>query len=351
LNLNQRAEITLVSLYGDTDTGGVERVVFYLKNILAEKFSVVLIKKNGKPRKLDKLFFPFLFSLLLFFKKKSFTISNSWQSFLYPADLSIHHGTTAGFMLASGTHMPGSRILAWMEKISARRAKRVIAVSSGCLKELEELYHIPPEKCVVLNNFVDERLFFPLPDQRPPGGQIPGENAEPPIRILFSGRLEERKGLSKLLRLAQTIEGSKEFRLRIASNSALNAELFSPFKNTVLSSGLDIGGMRSFYNSGDILYFPSMYEGFSMAALEALACGIPVIGSRYAVPEELRGYGFARVFEDDPLPSTLLGAVRELYHHFRDRREEIHSRIAKDFGYTQYKEKLLSLVSQINDHA
>jgi glycosyltransferase involved in cell wall biosynthesis len=330
--------ITIVSLNGDTNSGGVERVVFYLKNILAERYSVSVLKKNGGPRRLDKLVFPFIFSLLLYFKKKSLVISNSWQAFLYPADFSIHHGTSAGFIKAAARRAgAGSRILAIMEKISARRAKKVIAVSVNCKRELEELYRIPPGKCVVLNNFVDERFFFPIPSEN--GSSV----SHAAVRILFSGRLEERKGLSKLIKLATALEDSKEFRLHIASNSPLNANCFSSYKNTLIRSGLDIDGMRSFYNSGDILYFPSQYEGFSMATLEALSCGVPVIGTRYAVPEELQRYEFTRIFEGDDT-GLLLKAVKELYLAFRDRRKAIHAAVSKDFGYEQYREKLFSLI-------
>jgi glycosyltransferase involved in cell wall biosynthesis len=333
--MKKAADITIVSLNGDDNSGGVERVVYYLKNILTGRFGVSILKRQGKPKKTDKILYPLLFSLKLLSYKNTITISNSWQSFLFPVDFSIHHGTTAGYMRAANKKSAGSSYIAFMEKISARRAKTVIAVSENCKKELEELYKIDAKKIVVLNNFVDEKLFFPEP-----------KDEHKTTRILFSGRLEERKGLSKLLELALFLESKPEYELCMAVNSRANTELFEKFKHTRIYCGLDIPGMRKFYSSGDIFYFPTQYEGFSMATLEALASGIPVIGTRFAIPEELRCYEFVKIFEDDNL-DLLLGKITELVQNNKTRRHEIFTTTIHNFGYEQYKKKFFSLIENI----
>jgi glycosyltransferase involved in cell wall biosynthesis len=326
-------KIILVSLNGDDNSGGVERVVYYLNVILSEKYSVSILKRKGKPGKFDKLVYPLLFSLRLLFKKNAFVISNSWQSFLYPVDFSIHHGTTAGYMRHAGVSSKKSTLLARMEKISARRARTVIAVSENCKRELEELYGIAPEKIIVLNNFVDERLFYPQVTEK-----------SETIKILFSGRLEERKGLSKLLELARSIEATDKYQLKIAVNSSDNCALFANLKNTVIFSHLDINAMRDFYNSGDVFYFPTKYEGFSMATLEALACGIPVVGTGFAIPEEIRHYDFVRV-EESPDNKNILEVIEQMKIKFVNIRSEIHQQITKDFGYRRYKARLIQMIA------
>jgi len=326
--------IILVSLYGDDNSGGVERVIYYLNAILREKYSVSILKRKGKPGKFDKLIFPLLFSLRLLFIKDAIVISNSWQSFLYPVDFSIHHGTSAGYMQNAGISSKKTALLAWMEKISARRAKKVIAVSENCKRELLTLYGIAPEKITVLNNFVDERLFFPQETEK-----------SDKITILFSGRLEERKGLSRLLELARAIESSDRYVLKIASNSNDNFELFANLKNSIISSHLGINSMREFYNSGNVLYFPTKYEGFPMATLEALSCGIPVIGTGFAIPEEIRRYNFVHLDESTDI-NNILSLIEEMKQKFGDMRPEIHRQISKDFGCEQYSQKLSSLLEK-----
>ena len=325
-------KVIIVSLNGDDNSGGVERVVYYLNAILSEKYSVSILKRKGKPGKFDKLIFPLLFSLRLLFKKDAVVISNSWQSFLYPVDFSIHHGTTAGYMRHAGIKSKKSTLLAWMEKVSARRAKTVIAVSENCKRELEEIYGIAPEKILVLNNFVDKRLFYPQAEEK-------GEK----IRILFSGRLEERKGLSQLLELARSIETTDKYQLKIAVNSNDNCALFANFKNTVILSHLDINKMREFYNSGDVFYFPTKYEGFSMATMEALACGIPVVGTGFAIPEELRHYDFVQI-EESSDSKNILVTIEQIKQKYGTIQSEIHKAVTTDFGYEQYRKKLFQVI-------
>jgi glycosyltransferase involved in cell wall biosynthesis len=327
-------KIILVSLNGDDNSGGVERVVYYLKKILSEKYDVSILQRKIKLGPFDKLIYPLLFSLRLLFKKNTLVISNSWQSFLYPADLSIHHGTTAGYMRHAGISSKKSALLAWMEKISARRAKTVVAVGANCKQELETLYGIPPEKIIVLNNFVDEHLFYPQ-----------GLPQNDKTIILFSGRLEERKGLSTLLELAGDIELTENYQLRIAVNSNDNCHLFAGFKNTAISTHLDINAMREFYHSGDVFYFPTKYEGFSMATLEALACGVPVVGSGFAIPQELRHYEFVRVEESADVKKVRF-QIEDMKRRFCSSRQEIHRQIINDFGYGQYGQKLLHIIGE-----
>jgi glycosyltransferase involved in cell wall biosynthesis len=327
-------KIILVSLNGDDNSGGVERVVYYLNVILKEKYSVSILKRKIKLGLFDKLIYPLLFSFRLLFKKDSIVISNSWQSFLYPVDFSIHHGTSAGFLRHAGISSKKTALLAWMEKISAIRAKKIIAVSENCKEELQNIYGIAPEKIIVVNNFVDERLFFPQETKK--SGKI---------TILFSGRLEERKGLSRLLEFARTIESTDKYLLKIASNSSDNSKLFTCLKNTVILSHLDINAMREFYNSGDVLYFPTKYEGFSMATLEALACGIPVIGTGFAIPQEIRHYNFVHLTENAD-SKNILYEIEQMKLKFENKRQLIHQDIIKDFGYEQYKYKLLSLLEK-----
>jgi glycosyltransferase involved in cell wall biosynthesis len=330
-------KIILVSLNGDDNSGGVERVVYYLNVILSEKYSVSILKRKGKPGKFDKLIYPLFFSFRLLFKRDAVVISNSWQSFWYPVDFSIHHGTTAGYMRHAGIRSKKSALLAWMEKISAGRARNVIAVSENCKSELQALYGIAPEKIITLNNFVDERLFYPQEAEK--SGKV---------TILFSGRLEERKGLSRLLELARAVESTDKYLLKIASNSGDNRALFANLENTVILTHLDINAMRDFYNSGDVFYFPTKYEGFSMATLEALACGIPVVGTGFAIPEEIRRYDFVQV-EESADTTIVLQTIEQMKQKFNAARAQIHQAITKDFGYEQYRQKLLQICGQLFD--
>ena len=128
-------KIILLSLNGIGNKGGVERVSWYLNDILNRNFDKVELITRGRlfKGKIGNLVWPFLLSLKLCFIPNKIVIANSWHCFLYPADLSIHHGTMAGALKYSrlGKTAP---ITAFMEKVSARKAKKVLAVSLNCKK-------------------------------------------------------------------------------------------------------------------------------------------------------------------------------------------------------------------------
>ena len=318
---------------GIKNTGGVARVVYYLNDILTKSgYNVSIQKRNTKKRFYDKVFYPILFSFKLLFKKKFFIISNSYQSFLYPVDICIHHGTTFGFALNSNQITRGTKILTWMEKKSCKTAKKIIAVSNNNKDELINYYHANSDKISIIHNFVDENIFFPIKNE-PKNKTI----------ILFSGEMQNNKGLQVFIELANEIEKTDNFILRIASINNKNMHFFECLNNTEILTDLDINGMRNFYNSGDVFFFPTKYEGFSMSTLEALSCGIPVVGTKFAIQDNLVNYDFTYIDESNDILQTL-DIIQKMKDKFFNKKMEIHNIIKKDFGYEQYKSKILNLI-------
>lgn len=327
--------IYIVSLNGIKNAGGVERVTFYLNEILKDKYSVRIITK-GKLNfgKLNNLIHPILLSLKLFFIPNKIVIANSWHCFLYKADFSIHHGTSAGILEKTGEGGIAEKITAKMEKISAKRAKNILAVSENCKNELVTLYKINPEKISVLNNFVDESKF------------IPAEAVEKSdkIKILFSGALCHKKGIDKLLDFSNFIEKTDDLELIIASNYSDKALLFKDKKNTKVLTNLSFEEMYKFYQQGNVLFFPTLYEGFSMSVLEALSCGLPVIGTNFAVSPEIQHYDFCKLIDKNESNEKISEEIRYLYKNNKSRKNEIHQIISSEFGRNQYEKKLIQFI-------
>ena len=276
-------------------------------------------------------------------------IGNSWHCFLYPADISIHHGTSAGIMKNTGESGLALKLTAWMEKVSARRAKLVLAVSENCKKELIELYGIQESKIEVLNNFVQDEVFTPAENK--PEIQ---ENIKKVINVCFSGALCYKKGIDKLQEFSDYLEKYENpeyiIKLNIATNYEKNAAPFMNRKNTTVRTGLTSSQMPDFYRQNDIMYFPTRYEGFSMAALEALSCGLCLVGSRFAVGPELEEMDFCKQIDLDTPVEKLVQTITSLYEKFycneklKKAKSQIHETIKETFGTEQYKDKLFKLI-------
>lgn len=332
-------------MLGVSNAGGVEKVSWYLQDLLKEKYDVRIMQRGRLSfGKLNNLIQPMQLSLRLCFIRNKLVIGNSWHCFLYPADISIHHGTSAGIMKNTGEGGMALKLTAWMEKVSAKKAKQVLAVSENCKKELVEIYGIPAEKITVLNNFVQDDFFTPGMVEKVPATQDKNQ-----IKVCFSGALCYKKGIDKLLEFSDYIEKNPGLgiKLNIATNYQRNAEPFLGRKNTSVQTGLTSAQMPDFYRKNDILFFPTRYEGFSMAALEALSCGLPLVGSRFAVGPELESFDFCQLISEKTSPEELVKIIKTLYQKYSSEGEKakIHQTIKENFGTEQYKSKLYTLLS------
>jgi D-inositol-3-phosphate glycosyltransferase len=176
-------------------------------------------------------------------------------------------------------------------------ADRVIAATLAEKAQLDFLYKADTRKVVVIPPGVDTGHFYPIPaDEAKAVVGIPPEDH----MILFVGRIEPLKGVDTLIRalayLHKTgqLECCPHYLVIIggdpeASDQAMNAEM-SRLK--VLCKELGIGDLVVFlgkrdqtslpyyYSAAEVVVVPSHYESFGMVALEAMACGTPVVASQ-----------------------------------------------------------------------
>lgn len=116
------------------------------------------------------------------------------------------------------------------------------------------------------------------------------------INIGFLGRLEKAKGLDKLLSLFLEEEISKKYNLIIAGSGKLESlvEIIENDNLNIKYLGF-LDNVGEFFNIIDIMILPTKYEGLSMAILESLAYGKPVIttniaGNRYLIYNDINGF-------------------------------------------------------------
>lgn len=333
-----KEKIYIVSWNGVSDSGGVERITYYMLQAWKDIYDVRIIdleqirKKNiygrflGKHYVLDAL----LVSIYINHLKDKGKVKIVTQGFNAPyadADLYFAHGTMRGYKLAvqkdSKWHFNQ-----YFEKRAAKRAKRIIAVGNHVKRELHELYGVNEAKITVLENCIDTDEFVPVNMER----------TDKVIQILFVGRLEFGKGMNEVIELAEYLEDKSGIKLLIASNSDENVELFGKFKNTEIQVGLKRYEMNTFYNSGDVMFFPSLYEGFELVTLEALSAGVPVMGNDVGAISDLYKRGQSGVM-------LLGGGIKknvtnmiELAVQFRNyqRKLNLHEDMVENYNFNSY---------------
>lgn len=177
---------------------------------------------------------------------------------------------------------------------SVRKADSLVAVSANTKADLVRLLRIPGERIDVVPNGTDER-FSPVTEPE----RIAGLRAQLGLNepyILTVGTLEPRKNLVRLLEAYRLLrDRGMAQRLVIAGRKGW---LYGPIFEAV--NRLDLGPTVTFldfvddadlpalYSAAEAFVYPSIYEGFGIPPLEAMACGTPVIASNTSsLPEVL----------------------------------------------------------------
>jgi glycosyltransferase involved in cell wall biosynthesis len=165
---------------------------------------------------------------------------------------------------------------------SVRRARRVIAVSEFTRGDLIDRYGLQPEQVVAIRNGVSPR-FHPDPDAAAVARAQMG--LERPF-VLFVGALQPRKNATALVDAFARLRDHPELELVIAGGDRGGlAEVQERIAAHGLGTRVRLVGhvsedaLPGLYNAAELLAFPSLYEGFGLPALEAMACGTPVCAS------------------------------------------------------------------------
>jgi D-inositol-3-phosphate glycosyltransferase len=171
------------------------------------------------------------------------------------------------------------------ERLVAHEVDRVICASQGEKEMIVSLCGVPSQRITVVPCGVDTDVFRPL-DKASIRRDL-GLAAKEQV-VLFVGRIEPLKGIDVLLRAVSHLDG--RFRVLVIGGdgkdlarkgelAALAAELRIADKVTFLDA-IPHDDLPLYYNAADICVVPSYYESFGLVAVEAMACGVPVIASR-----------------------------------------------------------------------
>ena len=209
-----------------------------------------------------------------------------------PTVVTIHD---LSFIRFPALFRPAQRLyLTAMTRLSARRARRLIAVSDHAAAESTSLLGVPRERIDVVYHGVDS-LFRPLPPDEV--ARFRQRRGLPERFVLFVGTLEPRKNLVRLVEAFARIRDGR-IRLVLAGGKGWFCdELFARvealglheevvFPGYVMSSELPL-----WYNAATVFVYPSMYEGFGLPVLESQASGTPVLTSNTSSLPEAAGDG------------------------------------------------------------
>ncbi|MGH2531906.1 MAG: glycosyltransferase family 4 protein [Thermomicrobiales bacterium] len=249
-----------------------------------------------------------------------------WEHLALPletrrAKIDLFHGTVnvvpRGLRCHSVVTVHDLAFLRWPDQVTRRRhrylagelrgslgrARRIIAVSEATKADLVEMLGVDPSRVAVTPLGVDERF-------RPVEGDAWEEfrEARGIVRpfVLSVGTLEPRKNLPALLRAFATLTREIPHDLVLVGGEGwLTEEIHHTMQTPKLAGRVRLTGfvedddLPAWYGAADCFAFPSLYEGFGLPVLEAMASGVPVVTSNLSSLPEVAGDAALLVDPDD----------------------------------------------------
>jgi glycosyltransferase involved in cell wall biosynthesis len=254
-----------------------------------------------------------------------------------PVVTSIHHPISVDRRIELKAASGFRKIPKWrwysfvgMQGRVARRIGPIMTGSQSSKDDIVRDFKVPEQHVRVVPLGVDTRLFHPRPGPRVPGRIVAVASADSPV-----------KGVATLLRAYAELSAQRPVSLTLVSKLApdgptqrLLGELSLEGKVRFVS-GISDEDLAELVASAEIAVVPSLYEGFSLPAVEHMASGTPLVASRTGALPEVTGDAAVLVTPGDP--QQLCAALRTL-HDSPAERERLSAaaltRVAERFAWS-----------------
>ena len=208
----------------------------------------------------------------------------------FPVLATIHHPITVDRRLElehAATPYKRLTLRRWysftnMQTRVAKRVQRVVTVSENSFADIVKDHGVPPERMAIVPVGVDPDLFRPIPGV----ARIPG-------RLVTTASADvTMKGLSYLLEALAKLRTERDVTLVVIGRAKEGGKSAETIERLGLSgavefvSGVPDERIYELYSEAELAVVPSLYEGFSLPAIEAMSCGIAVVATTGgALPE------------------------------------------------------------------
>jgi glycosyltransferase involved in cell wall biosynthesis len=238
--------------------------------------------------------------------------------------------------------------------VATHRASRVLTVSETSKRDILRYFRVPESRIDVIYNAIDERL-----------GEAPSETELAEVReryqlndpfVLYTGNIKPHKNLERLIEAFHALRrgGLEQVQLLIIGDEiskypALRRAVhrYKLHKHVRFFGFVPDKTLASLYRLASVFVFPSLYEGFGLPPLEAMAAGTPVITSNVSsLPEVV---GNAAILIDPYEPGSIAEAMRRVLTDAplrEDLREKGLARV-KEFSWERSVQRVRQIYTEV----
>ncbi|MFH1088617.1 MAG: glycosyltransferase family 1 protein [Patescibacteria group bacterium] len=250
----------------------------------------------------------------------------------------------------------------WWQRVAYRmaiqkachNAKAIVAITEATKRDIVQLLKIDPAKIAVIHEAVADR-YKPIKDT----GRITELKRKFNISrpyFLYVGQWRQHKNIVRLIRAFYLLKRryGLDYQLVLAGKIDQKApEVLATIQKLGLKSDIILTGyipdddLPYLYNGAGLFVFPSLYEGFGLPPLEAMACGTPVVASNASCMPEVLGEA---VEYFDPLSvEAMAKAMAKVANNYSLRQElkQLGLRQVKKYSFDQMAEQTLAVYQQV----
>ncbi|MEX0617014.1 MAG: glycosyltransferase family 1 protein [Candidatus Woykebacteria bacterium] len=246
---------------------------------------------------------------------------------------------------------PQKIYLNWSTEYVGRSASHIIAVSESTKKDLTNTLRVPEKRVSVVYEGVDHSFFYKRDTK-----EIENVRLKYGLKnkyLLFVGTIQPRKNLVRLIEAFAKLSPTKTDLVLVGRPGWLYDEIYKAPKRFGVSERVKFMGFASqddlpaLYSGSEALVFPSLYEGFGLPIVEAMACEAPVITSRSSSMPEVSG-GNALLIDPADVTDIAHNMIRIL------REEDLRYRLAakgsewsKKFSWEKAAEETIKVFEKV----
>ena len=203
---------------------------------------------------------------------------------------------------------------------AAHKADRILTVSEASKRDILRFFNVPPDKVSVIYNAIDERFLSPANAERMELVRQRYQLDHP--FILYVGNIKPHKNIERLIDAFGRARSQCQDDLKLI---IIGDEIskYPALRQSVHKHKLDkhvrflgfqpMETLAAFYRLARAFVFPSLYEGFGLPPLEAMACGSPVVTSNVSSLPEVAGGAALLVdpYDADAIANGIVQAVTD----------------------------------------
>jgi glycosyltransferase involved in cell wall biosynthesis len=239
--------------------------------------------------------------------------------------------------------------------VAAHRSARILTVSEASKRDILRYFRVPESKITVIPNAIDERF-----SEEPPADEVMRIRERYQLNdpfILYAGNIKPHKNLERLIEAFHMIRRGELEHVKlliigdeISKYATLRRAVhrYKLHKHVRFFGFVPDATLAILYRLARVFVFPSLYEGFGLPPLEAMASGTPVITSNVSsLPEVV---GDAAMLIDPYEPDAIAGAMRRviLDDRLRDDMRERGFRRAREFSWGQSISRVRQIYGEIS---